>query len=238
MSTTQTPTPHNAALFGQIADTVIMSGDPKRSEFIARNFLTEPVQYNDVRGMMGFTGTYKGKKVSVQGHGMGIPSIAIYTHELFNFYGVQNIIRVGTCGTFNPDAELGALLIAQGACTDSNYGWQYNLPGTFAPIADFSLLRRAVECAERKGLKYEVGNVLSSDVFYDLSGRQSEWAKYGILGVEMEASALYMNAAASGRKAVAILTITDNIASDRHLSSEQRQLGMSNMIEVALEMIP
>lgn len=238
MSVTQTPTPHNAALRGQIAETVIMSGDPKRSRFIAEKYLTDPVQYNDVRGMMGFTGTYNGKKVSVQGHGMGIPSIAIYTHELFNFYGVRNIIRVGTCGTFNPNAELGSLLIAQGACTDSNYGWQFNLPGTFAPIADFGLLRRAVECAEKKGLKYEVGNVLSSDVFYDPSGRQAEWAKYGVLGVEMEASALYMNAAASGKKALTILTVTDNIATDRHLSADQRQLDMGNMIEVALEMIP
>lgn len=238
MSANLTPTPHNEAQYGHIAETVIMSGDPKRSKFIADNYLTDPVQYNDVRGMMGFTGTYKGRRVSVQGHGMGIPSIAIYTHELFNFYGVKNIIRIGTCGTFNPDAELGSLLIAQGACTDSNYGWQFNLPGNFAPIADFGLLRRAVECAENKGLKYEVGNVLSSDVFYDVSGRQAEWAKFGVLGVEMEASALYMNAAASGKKALAILTVTDNIATDKHLSSGQRQAGMGNMIEVALEMIP
>lgn len=237
MSKEQTPTPHNSALFGQIADTVIMSGDPKRSKFIAEKYLENPVIYNDVRGMMGFTGTYKGKRVSVQGHGMGIPSIAIYTWELFNFYDVKNIIRVGTCGTFNPDAELGSILMAQGACTDSNYGSQFNLPGTFAPIADFGLLRRAVECAEAKGLRYEVGNVLSSDVFYDVSGRQSEWAKYGVIGVEMEASALYMNAAASGKNALAILSVTDNIATDCHLSADQRQLGLCNMIELALDMI-
>lgn len=237
MSKEQTPTPHNSAIFGQIADTVIMSGDPKRSKFIAEKYLENPVIYNDVRGMMGFTGTYKGKRVSVQGHGMGIPSIAIYTWELFNFYDVKNIIRVGTCGTFNPNAELGSILMAQGACTDSNYGSQFNLPGTFAPIADFGLLRRAVECAEAKGLRYEVGNVLSSDVFYDVSGRQSEWAKYGVIGVEMEASALYMNAAASGKNALAILSVTDNIATDCHLSAEQRQLGLCNMIELALDMI-
>lgn len=207
-----------------------------RARFIAENYLDNPVLYNEVRGMYGYTGTYRGKRVSVQGHGMGIPSISIYTYELFNFYEVENIIRVGTCGTFNPDVELGSIIMAQGACSDSNYGYQYDLPAKFAPIADFGLLRKAVDECDRRSLKYEVGNILSSDVFYDESGSQKKLARFGVLGVEMEASALYLNAAASGKKALAILSVTDNIATGNHLSSELRQVGLRNMIEVALEL--
>lgn len=207
-----------------------------RARFIAENYLDNPVLYNEVRGMYGYTGTYRGKRVSVQGHGMGIPSISIYTYELFNFYEVENIIRVGTCGTFNPDVELGSIIMAQGACSDSNYGYQYDLPAKFAPIADFGLLRKAVDECDRRSLKYEVGNILSSDVFYDESGSQKKLARFGVLGVEMEASALYLNAAASGKKALAILSVTDNIANGNHLSSELRQVGLRNMIEVALEL--
>lgn len=236
MSILQTPTPHNSARCGDIAETVIMAGDPMRARFIAENYLDNPVLYNEVRGMYGYTGTYRGKRVSVQGHGMGIPSISIYTYELFNFYEVENIIRVGTCGTFNPDVELGSIIMAQGACSDSNYGYQYDLPAKFAPIADFGLLRKAVDECDRRSLKYEVGNILSSDVFYDESGSQKKLARFGVLGVEMEASALYLNAAASGKKALAILSVTDNIANGNHLSSELRQVGLRNMIEVALEL--
>lgn len=236
MSILQTPTPHNSARCGDIAETVIMAGDPMRARFIAENYLDNPVLYNEVRGMYGYTGTYRGKRVSVQGHGMGIPSISIYTYELFNFYEVENIIRVGTCGTFNPDVELGSIIMAQGACSDSNYGYQYDLPAKFAPIADFGLLRKAVDECDRRSLKYEVGNILSSDVFYDESGSQKKLARFGVLGVEMEASALYLNAAASGKKALAILSVTDNIATGNHLSSELRQVGLRNMIEVALEL--
>ena len=236
MSREQTPTPHNSARYGEIAETVIMAGDPMRARYIAENYLDNPVIYNEVRGMYGYTGTYRGRRVSVQGHGMGIPSIGIYTYELFNFYDVRQIIRVGTCGTFNPDVELGSIIMAQGACTDSKYGYQYDIPCSFAPIADFGLLRKAVEVAEGKGLKYEVGNILSSDVFYDEAGGQKKLARFGVLGVEMEASALYLNAAASGKKALAILSVTDNIATDAHLPAELRQVGLKSMIELALDL--
>jgi len=237
MSKEQTPTPHNSAKYGDIADTVIIAGDPMRAKFIAQNYLDNPVLYNEVRGMLGYTGTYKGKRVSVQGHGMGIPSISIYTYELFNFYDVKQIVRVGTCGTFSPDVRLGSLIMAQAACTDSNYGRQYEIPCNFAPISDFGLLRKAVETAEKMGLHYDVGNILSSDVFYDVSGSQKKLAAFGVLGVEMEASALYLNAAASGKKALAILSVTDNIATGDRLSTEDRQKGLSSMIEVALSLV-
>ena len=164
-----TPTPHIGAQFGEIAETVLMAGDPLRAKFIAEQFLSDTVQFNDVRGMLGFTGTYKGKRVSVMGHGMGIPSIGIYSYELFNFYGVKTIIRVGSAGSMNLDLHLGDLVIAQGACTDSNYGAQFELPGTFAPIADFELLKAAATACEKRHLRYKVGNILSSDVFYSRS---------------------------------------------------------------------
>ena len=153
----KTPTPHIGAAAGEIADKVIMAGDPLRAKVMAERFLENPVQYNNVRGMLGFTGTYKGKRVSVQGHGMGIPSIGIYTYELFNFYGVKSIIRTGSAGAFDPDLELGDVVVGMGSCTDSNYGAQFNLPGTFAPIADFGLARAAAEKAEAMGIRYKVG---------------------------------------------------------------------------------
>ena len=157
------PTPHIGAREGEIADRVIMAGDPLRAKFMAETFLENPVQYNAVRGMLGYTGTYKGKRVSVQGHGMGIPSIGIYTYELFNFYGVKRIIRTGSAGAYHSDLRIGDVVIGMGACTDSNYAAQYGLPGTFAPIADFQLARAAVEKAESMGIRYRVGNILSSD---------------------------------------------------------------------------
>jgi purine-nucleoside phosphorylase len=215
-----------------------MAGDPLRAKFMAETFLENPVQYNAVRGMLGYTGTYKGKRVSVQGHGMGIPSIGIYTYELYNFYGVKSIIRTGSAGAYHPDLQLGDVMIAIGACTDSNYGAQYNLPGTFSPTADFALARAAVEKAEQMGIRYRVGNILSSDVFYgDDSERWKEWQKMGVMGVEMEAAALYMNAARSGNKALCICTVSDSLVTGEACSAEQRQTSFTNMMEIAFDII-
>ena len=235
MSKANTPTPHNAAKYGEIAPTVIMAGDPVRVKYIAENYLTDAVLYNDVRGIYGYTGTYEGKKVSVQAHGMGIPSIGIYTWELYNFYGVQKIIRIGTCGSYKRDVKLGSIIIAQGACTDSNYGTERGIPGKFSAIADFGLLRKAVDQAEKDGLDYEVGNVMTSDVFYNASPDQGMWPKLGVLAVEMEAYALYFNAAVSGKKALAILTVSDNTLTGEQLPAKERALGMDKMIRLALE---
>ena len=235
MSKKNTPTPHNAAKYGDIARTVIMAGDPIRVKYIAENFLKDPVLYNDVRNAYGYTGTYKGKRVSVQAHGMGIPSIGIYTWELYNFYGVQKIIRIGTCGSYKRDVKLGSLVVAQGACTDSNYGTERGIPGKFSAIADFGLLRKAVDQAEKDGLDYEVGNVMTSDVFYNASPDQGMWPKLGVLAVEMEAYALYFNAAVSGKKALAILTVSDNTLTGEQLPAKERALGMDKMIRLALE---
>ena len=233
----KTPTPHIEAKFGEIAETVIMAGDPLRAKLMAERFLENPVQYNNVRGMLGFTGTYKGKRVSVQGHGMGIPSIGIYTYELYNFYGVKTIIRVGSAGAMHPDLHIGDLVIAMGACTNSNYASQYRLPGTFAPIADFDLTRRAVEAAEEFGFRYKVGNVYSSDIFYDEYSSLADWQKMGVLAVEMEAPALYMNAARSGNRALCICTISDSLVTGEATTAEQRQTGFTNMMEVAFSLI-
>ena len=235
MSKKNTPTPHNAAKYGDIARTVIMAGDPVRVKYIAENFLKDPVLYNDVRNAYGYTGTYKGKRVSVQAHGMGIPSTGIYTWELYNFYGVQKIIRIGTCGSYKRDVKLGSIIIAQGACTDSNYGTERGIPGKFSAIADFGLLRKAVDQAEKDGLDYEVGNVMTSDVFYNASPDQGMWPKLGVLAVEMEAYALYFNAAVSGKKALAILTVSDNTLTGEQLPAKERALGMDKMIRLALE---
>ena len=234
----KTPTPHIGALAGEIADKVIMAGDPLRAKFMAENFLENPVQYNSVRGMLGYTGTYKGKRVSVQGHGMGIPSIGIYTYELFNFYSVKRIIRTGSAGAYHPDLKLGDIVVGIGACTDSNYGAQYGLPGTFAPTADFAMARAAVEKAEAMGVRYKVGNILSSDVFYgDNAEGWKAWQKMGVLAVEMEASALYMNAARSGNEALCICTISDSLVTGEACSAEQRQTSFTNMMEIAFEII-
>lgn len=233
----KTPTPHIEAKFGEIAETVIMAGDPLRAKLMAERFLENPVQYNNVRGMLGFTGTYKGKRVSVQGHGMGIPSIGIYTYELYNFYGVKTIIRVGSAGAMHPDLHIGDLVIAMGACTNSNYASQYRLPGTFAPIADFDLTRKAVEAAEEFGFRYKVGNVYSSDIFYDEYSGLADWQKMGVLAVEMEAPALYMNAARSGNRALCICTISDSLVTGEATTAEQRQTGFTNMMEVAFSLI-
>ena len=236
--TDKTPTPHIGAKYGEIAETVIMSGDPLRAQFMAEHFLDNPVLFNKVRGMLGFTGTYKGKRVSVMGHGMGVPSMAIYSYELFNFYGVKKIIRVGSAGSMNPDLHIGDLMLAQGACPNSNYASQFQLSGTFAPIADFDLLRAAVEKAEELGYTYKVGNIYSSDIFYDEnSGATAQWQKMGVLAVEMESAALYMNAARYGGRALCLCTISDSLVTGEATTAEQRQNSFTHMMDVAFGII-
>ena len=233
----KTPTPHIGAKLGDIAETVIMAGDPLRVKFMAETFLDNPVQFNNFRGMLGFTGTYKGKRVSVMGHGMGMPSIGIYTYELYNFFGVKTIIRVGSAGSIQHDLHVGDLVVAMGACTNSNYACQYELPGTFAPIADFSLVREAVETCERLGYRYKVGNVFSSDVFYGENPHNDKWINMGVLAVEMEIAALYMNAARSGNRALGICTISDHILTGEVTTAEERQTTFTHMMDVAFSLI-
>ena len=229
-------TPHNAAELGQIAKVVLMPGDPLRAKFIAETYLENPVCFNTVRGMNGFTGTYKGHEVSVMGHGMGMPSVGIYSYELYAFYGVERIIRIGSAGGMNPELDLGDVVIAQGACTDSNFAAQYELPGTYAPIADFKMLSTAAEIAKSKNCKHMIGNVLSSDVFYVPNPeRAAKWLTMGVLCAEMECAALYMNAAFLGKRALGILTISDLIGSDREMTAEERQTSFREMMEIALE---
>lgn len=232
-----TPTPHIGAQYGEIAETVIMAGDPLRAKLMAERFLDDAVQFNNVRGMLGFTGTYKGKRISVMGHGMGMPSIGIYTYELFNFYGVKTIVRVGSAGAIQTDLHLGDLVIAQGACTNSNYASQYELPGTFAPIGDFQLLRKAADACDRMGYAYKVGNVLSSDVFYNENAHNDKWSAMGVLAVEMEIAALYMNAARSGNRALAICTVSDHIITGEVTTAEERQNTFTKMMDVAFSLL-
>ncbi len=235
-------TPHINANVGDFAKTVLMPGDPLRSKFIAENFLENAVLVNNVRGVNGYTGTYKGKRVSVMASGMGMPSIGIYSYELFNLFGVDNIIRVGSAGAYSEKVKLCDIILAQGACTDSNYGSTFGLPGVFSPIADYKLLKTAECIASENGLTTVVGNVLSSDVFYTDDEQKTEdekvfrmWKKMGVLAVEMEAAALYMNAARAGKNALAILTASDHFLTDEHLSPKERQTSFKDMITLALE---
>ena len=231
------PTPHITAKYGDFAPTVLMPGDPLRAKFIAENFLENAVLVNNVRGVNGYTGTYKGKRVSVMASGMGQPSIGIYSYELFNFYGVENIIRIGSCGSFDKDLHVRDIIIAQGACTNGNYAMQYNLPGTYCPIADFSLLRRAAELCEKAGVRYKVGNIFSSDMFYDDMNSGMQWAKMGVLGVEMESAALYCNAARAGKKALCICTVSDSFPyPEENTTAEERQNSFTAMMKIALEL--
>lgn len=230
------PTPHNRALQGEIAKTVLMPGDPLRAKYIAEHFLEDVTMFNDVRNMLGYTGTYKGKRISVMGSGMGMPSIGIYSYELFHFYDVDNIIRIGSAGGIGDHVHLRDVIIAMGASTNSNYAAQYRLPGTFAPIADYGLLRRAVEAAEKNDIPVVVGNVLSSDTFYDDNpDANASWKKMNILAVEMETAALYMNAARAGKKALGIFTVSDHVFTGESLSSEDRQNSFTDMMKIALE---
>ena len=224
---TNTPTAHNSAKLGDFAKTVLMPGDPLRAKYIAETYLENARQVNGVRNMFGYTGTYKGKEISVMGGGMGMPSIGIYSYELFHFYDVDQVIRIGSAGALQDNMKLMDVVIGMGACTDSNYAYQYGLPGTFAPIADY----------ERQGTNVVVGNVLSSDVFYNAMGNVNDlWRGMGVLAVEMEAAALYMNAAKAGKKALCMLTISDHLYTNEHLSAEDRQLGFHKMMEIALEL--
>ena len=237
MSKENTPTPHIGAKYGDIAETVIMAGDPLRAKFMAEKYLENPVCFNEVRGMLGFTGTYKGKRVSMMGHGMGMPSIGLYTYELYHFYGVKTIIRVGSAGAINKQLNIGDLVLAEGACTDSNYADQYHLDGMFAPIGDFDLLCQAAQTCKENGFNYKVGNVVSSDLFYREDPNTKGWIKMGVLAVEMEVAALYMNAARSGNRALGILTISDHLLTGEATTSEQRQKTFTNMMEVALSLV-
>ena len=230
------PTPHIGAQYGDFAKTVIMAGDPLRAKKMAELFLQDARQISSVRNMLAFTGTYQGKPVSVMGHGMGIPSIGIYSYELFNFYDVDTIIRVGSCGARQEYIHLGDLVLAQGSCTDSNYAAQYDLPGTFAPIADFDLLSGAVEACRKFGYTYHVGNVFSADVFYSENPRRANWSKMGVLADEMEAPALYMNAARAGKRALVICTVSDHILTGEATTAEQRQNTFINMMNVAFSL--
>lgn len=232
-----TPTPHNGANQGDFAKTVLMPGDPLRAKYIAETYLENPRLVTSVRNMLGYTGTYKGKEISVMGGGMGIPSIGIYSYELFNFYGVDNIIRIGSAGALQDDLKVMDVVIGMGACTDSNYAAQFGLPGTFAPTADYGLLSRAVEAANAQGTKVVVGNVLSSDCFYNGNPKANDlWKSMGVLAIEMEAAALYMNAAKAKKHALCMLTISDHIYTGEALSAEERQLGFHKMMEIALEL--
>lgn len=231
------PTPHIAATEKDaFAKTVLMPGDPLRAKYIAENFLENPVLVNNTRGVQGYTGYYKGKRVSVMASGMGMPSIGIYSYELFNFYDVETIIRVGSAGAISPELHLRDVVFGMGACTNSAYAEQFSLPGVFAPIADFGTLQKAVDAAEKLGVKPVIGNLLSSDTFYDDSQSLASWQKMGVLAVEMECAALYMNAARSGKKALAICTISDcPLSGGEECTALEREQTFNKMIEIALE---
>ncbi|MDE7055588.1 MAG: purine-nucleoside phosphorylase [Oscillospiraceae bacterium] len=229
------PTPHNSAKTGDFAKTVLMPGDPLRAKFIAETFLTTPKLVNNVRGIQGYTGTYRDVPVSVMASGMGMPSIGIYSYELFTQYKVDNIIRIGSAGAISAKLKLRDVIAAQGACTNSNFAHQYGLPGPFAPIADFTLLETAVAAAREMGVEMPVGNVLSSDTFYDASGSTMKWGEMGVLAVEMEAAALYMNAAKLGKRALAICSISDSLVTGEELDASQRQNTFTAMMKIALE---
>jgi len=230
------PTPHNSAEKGQIAKTVLMPGDPLRAKYIAENFLENSVLVNNVRGIQGYTGTRDNVPVTVMASGMGIPSIGIYSYELYNFYGVENIIRIGSAGALADELKLRDIVAGMSAGTDSNFADKFGVPGTLAPTASFALLRSAVDCAEKKALNIKVGSLLSSDSFYgDEHSSLDKWKKMGTLAVEMEAAGLYLTAARAGKRALCLCTISDHIYRPEELTPEERQLGFRDMIGLALD---
>lgn len=232
------PTPHNRAQAGDYAEAVLLPGDPLRAKWVAETFLEGAVLVNDVRNCLGYTGTWKGQRVSVQATGMGQPSLSIYVHELINEYGVQNLIRIGTCGGLKAEVRLRDLVIAQAATTDSSIVKDGFGPFNFAPIADFGLLRDSVERAEKAGMRYHVGNMLSSDIFYHIEPGLAGYGRlpaHGILGVEMEAAALYTLAARFDRKALAICTMTDCLITGEEISAADRQTSLKDMVTLALD---
>ena len=229
------PTPHINATPDDFAKTVLMPGDPLRSKFIAENFLEGAKLINNVRGIQGYTGTYRGERVSVMASGMGMPSIGIYSYELYNFFGVENIMRIGSAGAMSESVCVRDIIIGMGASTTTNFAVQYGLEGTFAPIADYKMMKIAIEEADRIGARYAVGNLLSSDIFYNANPEaQKRWLALGILGVEMEAAALYMNAAYAKKSALAICTVSDHLLTGESLDAEQRQSSFTEMMEIAL----
>lgn len=231
----ETLTPHIAAKKGDFARTVLMPGDPLRAKFLAETYLKDAVLVTGVRGILGYTGTYRGKRVSVMASGMGCPSMGIYSYELFRVFDVECIIRIGSAGAIDPSLHLFDIVLGMGACTDSNFGVQYRLPGTFAPIADFPLLQRAVAACEEAKAQYRVGNLFTSDIFYDDAASMLEWGKMGVLACEMETAALYMNAARLGKRALSIVTISDDVTHGAFATVEQRQTAFDTMIRIALE---
>lgn len=231
-----TPTPHNGAKEGAIAKTVLMPGDPLRAKYIADHYLSDVTCFNEVRNMLGFTGTYQGKRVSVMGGGMGMPSVGIYSYELYHFYGVESIIRIGSAGGFSDDVKVRDIVVGISASTNSNYAAQYKLPGTIAPTADFSLVERAVAEARKNDIPVKVGNILSSDTFYSADAAANDaWKAMGVLCVEMEAAALYLNAAYAKKKALCLLTISDHLYTGEALSAQERQTSFHEMMEIALK---
>ena len=228
-------TPHIKATPDDFAKTVLMPGDPLRAKFIAENFLENATLVNNVRSIQGYTGTYKGERVSVMASGMGMPSIGIYSYELYNFFGVENIMRIGSAGAMHESVKVRDIVFGMGACTTSSYAIQYGLQGTYAPIASYDMMKVAIEEAEKIGARYSVGNLLSSDIFYNADPEASaKWSRMGVLAVEMEAAALYMNAAYAGKRALAICTVSDHLLTGEALDADARQNSFTEMMEVAL----
>lgn len=238
MSTLKVPTPHIGAQVGDIAETILLPGDPLRAKYIAENFLTDVKQFNTVRNIFGYTGYYNGKRVSVMGTGMGCPSMGIYSYELIHGYGCKNLIRIGTAGAIQPKVKIRDLVFAMGSCTTSNYVHGFDLQGDYSCICSYDLLRKAVESAEEKGMRYHVGNTLCSDMFYSPEKPTVGvgWDKMGILAVEMESAALYSNAAYAGVNALCILTISDSLVTGEVTTAEERQTSFTAMMEVALSL--
>ncbi len=227
------PTPHINATPEDFAKTVIMPGDPMRSKFIAENFLSDAKLVNDVRGVKGYTGNYKGTRLSVMASGMGIPSMAIYSHELYNFFDVNSIIRIGSAGAISDKVDIGDIVIGMGACTDSVYAENFGIKGGYCPIADFELLNPAVNTAKEKSIKTAVGNIITTEIFYNQTSYEP-WSNLGVLAVEMETAALYINAAKAGKKALAMYTVSDNVLTGEGISAEEREKSFVSMIELAL----
>lgn len=236
------PTPHINATPEDFAKTVLMPGDPLRAKFIAETFLENARLVNNVRGVQGYTGMYKDTPVSVMASGMGMPSIGIYSYELFNFFGVENIMRIGSAGAINPDIHVRDIVVGMGACTNSHFGDQFHLPGTFAPIASYKMMKTCTDLAEKMNLRFHVGNLLSSDTFYTDESAVPEgmrstpsWAEMGVMAIEMEAAALYMNAAKAHKNALAICTISDHLITGELTTAEERQTSFTDMMKLALE---
>lgn len=237
-----TPTPHIDAKPGDFGKVVLMPGDPLRARFIAEHFLENPVLVNNVRGIQGYTGSYKGVKVSVMASGMGMPSMGIYSYELFHYFDVDYIMRIGSAGAYKEEVKVRDIVLGQGACYDSNYASQFHLPGTFSAISSYRMLKTCEETAQELGLRHHVGNLVSSDMFYaDTAGVPEgmtaipSWSKMGVLAVEMEAAALYMNAARAGKHALAICTISDHLLTGECTTAAERQETFTDMMTLALE---